>query len=170
MAGHRRSDDPAQADRAWTGYHPRAAAPAFVVAAVASLLVWTGRWYLEELSELAERVGALVVFALAWGVWPALVAVYFYRTTTYTYRLTDRAVLVDFGFWHRPVAPVWLREITQVRTGGHWLHQLIGVGWVELRTVGRAVRLVGVRHPEMFAEQIRAAAKAMTSDPPVTHP
>src|SRR5262245_57686922 len=89
--------DPALADRAWAGYHPRAMAPAIAVAAVASLLVWTGRWYLDGISDLAERVGATVVFALAWGVWPALAVVFLYRTVTFTYRLTDRSLLVDYG-------------------------------------------------------------------------
>src|SRR5579859_5465306 len=117
MTNDRRADDPAQADRRWAGYHPRAAAPAVAGTAVVSLLVWTGRWYMDDLSELADRVGGLAVFALAWGVWPALATVYLYRAATYTYRLTDRAVLVDFGFWHPPVPPVWLREVTEVRTG-----------------------------------------------------
>ena len=158
MTLHRRTDDPAQADRAWAGYHPRAALPAVTVAAVVSLVVWTGRWYLDDLSELADRIGALAVFALAWCVWPALLTAYLYRTVTYSYRLTDRALLIDFGFRHAPVPPVWLAEVTEVRAGAGWLARLLGIGWVELRTTGgRTVRLVGVRQPEAFAEQIRAA-------------
>src|SRR5690348_16626494 len=98
MPSHRRADDPAQADRAWAGYHPRAADTAVAAAAVVSLLVWTGRWYQEDLSALADRVGALAVFAPVWCVWLGLGAVYLYRAATYTYRLTDSAVLVDFGF------------------------------------------------------------------------
>ena len=107
------------------GYHPRALAPAVGVAAVASLVVWTGRWYLEDLSDLADRLGSWVVFALAWGVWPALVAVFLYRTVTYTYRLTDRALLVDFGPLSPPVPPVSLVEVTAVVVGGGWLFD----GW-----------------------------------------
>src|SRR5689334_11220864 len=156
----RRADDPAQADRAWAGYHPRAAAPAVAAAAVASLAVWTGRWYQDDLFALADRVGALVVFAPVWGLWLAVATVYLYRAVTYTYRLTDRAVLVDFGFWYGPVAPIPLREVTAVRAGAGWLGRRLGVGWVEVRTADRAVRLVGVRHPEVFAEQLRDAARA----------
>jgi hypothetical protein len=126
-------------------------------AVLVSLLVWTGKWYLDDLSELADRVGALAVFALAWCVWPAIATVYLYRAVTYTYRLTDRAVLIDFGFWHRPVAPVWLREVTGVRAGAGWVDRLLGVGWVEVQTPERVVRLIGVRHVEAFAEEIRAA-------------
>jgi hypothetical protein len=151
----RQRNDPAQADRVWAGYHPRAAVPALAGATALSLVVWTGRWYLDDLSELADRVGGLAVFAIAWGVWPALAAVYLYRAVTYTYRVTDRAVLADFGFWYRPVPPVWLREVAAVRTGAGRLSALLGVGWVEVCTADRVVRLVGVRRPEALAEVIR---------------
>lgn len=156
---NRRADDPAQADRAWAGYHPRAAVPALATAAIASLLVWTGRWYLDDLHEFADRVGALAVFALAWCVWPALLTVYLYKAVTYTYRVTDRSLLVDFGFWYRPVAPVPLPEITAVVTGRGWLGALLGVGWVEVRAAGRAVRLIGVRRPEALAVLLREAVR-----------
>ena len=153
----RRADDPAQADRAWSGYHPRTAIPALVVVAAASLVVWTGRWYQFDLRELANRYGALALYAPVWCVWAALVTVYLYRAVTYSYRLTSRAVLIDFGFRHPPVPPVWLEEVAEVRTGGGWFGRLLGVGWVELRAAGRTVRLIGARHPEELAEQIRAA-------------
>ena len=152
--------DPAQADRAWVGYHPRAAAPAVGAVAVASLAVWTGQWYLAPLSQLADRAGVLAVFALAWGVWPGLAAVYLYRAVTYSYRLTDRALLIDFGFRHRPIPPLPLADITGVRAGTGWVGRLLGVGWVVVAAGGRAERLVGVREPERFADQVRAAVAA----------
>jgi hypothetical protein len=157
MATPQRPRDPAQADRLWAGYHPRAALPALVTVAAASLLVWTGRWYLDDLSELADRAGALAVFAIAWCVWPGLLAVYLYRAVTFTYRVTDRAVLTDFGFWYRPAPPIWLREVAAVRSGAGRLGAVLGVGWVEIRTAGRAVRWVGVRHPEAVAGVVRKA-------------
>jgi hypothetical protein len=160
MTTPQRTEDPAQGDHAWAGYHPRAAVPPLAVAAIASLVLWTGRWYLDDLSELADRVGALAVFALAWCVWPALLAAYLYRTVTYSYRLTDKAVLIDFGFWHAPVPPVWLEEVAEVRTGGGWVERLLGVGWVELSAAGRTVRLIGVYRPKELAEQIRSAVAA----------
>ena len=157
------ADDPAQADRVWFGYHPRTMAPLVAAVAVASLVVWTGRWYLSDLSDLAKRFGPLAVFALAWGVWPALAAVFLYRAVAFTYRLTDRAVLVDYGFWYRPVPPVVLTEVAGVRAGAGPLGRALGVGWVEVRTAGRSVRLNGVRRPEVVAEQIRAAVAACQS-------
>jgi membrane protein YdbS with pleckstrin-like domain len=159
MIADDRTRDPALADRAWVGYHPRAALPALALAAVASLLVWTGRWYFDDLSDFADAVGDWVVFALAWAVWPAVAAVFLYKTVTHTYRLTDRAVLAEFGFLAPPVPPIPLKDVTAVVSGGGWLRRRLGVGWVEVRTAGRAVRLKGVRNPGLFAEQIRAAVK-----------
>src|SRR5262245_55766374 len=128
------AEDPAQKDLAWLGYHPRAMAPAVALAASVTALVLWGRWALEDLSAFADRVGALVVFALAWAVWPGLFAIFLYRTVTYTYRLTDRAVLVDFGFLFHPVAPIGLAEVVGVAAGCGWLTRWLGVGWVEVRT------------------------------------
>jgi hypothetical protein len=159
--GPHRTDDPAMTDRRWAGYHPRAMAPTIALAAAASLLVWTGRWYFDDISHLADRIGSWTMFALAWAVWPAIVAVFLYRTVTHTYRLTDRAVLVDFGPLSRPVAPVLLKDVAAVVTGGGWLGRRVGVGWVEVREAsGRAVRLKGLRKPLLFAEKVREAVAA----------
>jgi hypothetical protein len=153
--------DPAQRDLLWTGYHPRAMAPAIGLAISASLLVWTGRWYLQDLSDFADRVGTLVVFVLAWAVWPALVAIFLYRTVTYTYRLTDRALVIDFGFLASPIHSVALVDVTAVVTCRGWFARRFGVGWVEVRARDQAIRLRGVRKPELFALAIRGAvAKA----------
>jgi membrane protein YdbS with pleckstrin-like domain len=157
MSGDHRTRDPAQIDLAWLGYHPRAMLPAVTVAAVVSLLVWTGRWYLDDLSAFADAVGDWAVFLLAWAVWPALVFAFLYKTVLHTYRLTDRAVLAEFGFFSRPVAPLPLKDVTAVVVGGGWLLRQFGVGWVEVRTADRAVRLKGVRNPALFAERIRTA-------------
>jgi hypothetical protein len=151
--------DPAQRDLAWAGYDPRAMFPAIALSAIVSLLLWTGRWYLDDFSVFADRVGSLAMFALAWGVWPALAAVFLYRTVTYTYRLTDRSLLVDFGFLSPPVAAVDLGSVTGVAVGGGWIGRHFGVGWVEVRSGERSVRLRGVRQPALMAVTIREATQ-----------
>lgn len=155
------SDDPSQRDIAWVGYHPRAAAPSFAVAAVATVLVLSGRWYPAGLS---QRAGAWAVFALAWAVWPGLVIIFLYRTVTFTYRLTDRALLVDYGFFSYPVSPIPLCDITGIRTGGGWLTRAIGVGCVEVQTKDRSFRLTGVRCPDAFVDKIQSEVKKSKSD------
>lgn len=161
-ASDRPNCDPSQRDLAWVGYHPRAAAPLFVIGILATGLVLTSRWAVQDLSELVDRVGALVVFALAWAVWPGLIGVFLYRTITFTYRLTDRAVLADFGMFARPVAPVPLVDVTTVAADHGWWAMLFGVGWVEVRTPMRNLLLPGIRRPEAFAARIRTAAHAAT--------
>ena len=148
--------DPAR-DRLWTGYSPRAAAPVVAAAAAASAAVLAGRWYLPDLSALAERVGALVLYALALAPWLAVLAAV-YRMVTYTYRLTDRAVLVDRGSRWRPEPPVWLAEVTGVATGAGWLGRRLGVGWVRVESGDRVLTLTGVPDPEGFAAAVREAA------------
>lgn len=151
--------DLAMADRAWRGYDPRAMVPGLTLAAAASIVLLSGRWYLEDLSGLADRAGALAVFGMALAVWPGLLAVLLYRAVTYTYRLTDRAVLIDRGPLARPEPPVRLAELTGVTAGAGWLGRRLGVGWVTLAAGGRTVRLTGVRCPGAFAEQIRMVAQ-----------
>jgi membrane protein YdbS with pleckstrin-like domain len=165
MTTNNQLPDPALRELVWIGYHPRTMAPLGIVLVLVSLVLWTGQWYQSDLSDLADRIGSLTLFALAWAVWPALVAIFLYRTVTYTYRLTDREVLVDFGFLFRPVPAVPLSDISAVVTGGSWLRKQFGVGWVEVRTTDRSVRLPGVRHPSSFAIAVRnAVAKCKRSD------
>jgi hypothetical protein len=153
--------DPAQIDVAWVGHDSRAMVPTIALIAAVSLLVWTGRWYFVDLSDFADAVGDWAIFALAWAVWPALAVAFLYRTVLHTYRLTDRAVLVEFGFLSPPVPPILLRDVTAVVIGGSWLRRLLNVGWVEMRTADRIVRLKGVRNPALFAERIRATRAAL---------
>jgi membrane protein YdbS with pleckstrin-like domain len=149
--------DPAQADRAWSGYHPRAAGPGLLVALAAALFVSTGRHYLDDLSELAARVGALALFAVSWGAFAGACAAYLYKCVTFTYRLTDRAVHADFGPLFRPVPPIELPAVRAVRVRAGPLARALGVGRVEVRTAGRVLRLPGVRDPHALADLIRAA-------------
>jgi membrane protein YdbS with pleckstrin-like domain len=135
--------------------------PGLAAAAAASVVLLSGRWYLEELSELVDRAGALAVYAMTLAVWPGLLAVLLYRTVTFTYRLTDRMVLIDRGSLFRPEPPVSLAEIAAVTVGSRWLGRRLGVGSVVLTTAaGREVRLTGVRDPAGFADAIRKAVSA----------
>jgi len=157
------TDDPAQTDLAWVGYHPRALLPAIALATGASLALWTGRWFFEDLSEFADRVGVLVLFALAWAVWPLLLALCLYRTVTYTFRLTDRTILAEFGFLSRPIPAIALIDVIAVTTNGGWLSRRLGVGWVNVQTRDRMVRLSGIRKAAEFAIVIRQAMQKVKS-------
>ncbi|MBX9584629.1 MAG: PH domain-containing protein, partial [Gemmataceae bacterium] len=143
-----------------------AAAPGLAAAAALSAAVLAGRWHLDGLSALADRMGALAVYALALAVWPGLLAVFVYRAVTYTYRLTDRAVVVDRGFRWRPEPPVWLADVAGVSAGAGWVGRRLGVGWVRVAAAdGRVLTLTGVADPEGFAAAIREAAERARSGP-----
>lgn len=147
-------------DRLWRGYSPRAAAPGVATAAALSAAVLAGRWHLDGLSALADRIGALAVYAVVLAVWPGVVAGVLYRAVTYTYRLTDRGLFVDRGFRWRPEPPVWLADVTGVRAEAGWLGRRLGVGRVRVDAAGgRVLTLAGVDDPAGFAAAIRAAVE-----------
>jgi len=54
-----------------------------------------------------------------------------------------------------------LSEITAVVVGGGWILRRFGVGWVEVRTSDRAVRLPGIRDPQLFVVAIRNAVERL---------
>lgn len=150
---------PAMRDRLWRGYDLRAMLPAVVLAAIISLDLLVARWLSEDLSFLAEQVGLLSLYIPLAAVWGLLLGVGCYRVVTYTYRLTDRALLVDRGFRWLPEPPIPLGEIDQVSHHGRWPTRWLNVGSVTVRTrTGRQVVLTGIYSPASFAEAIRTQA------------
>lgn len=146
-------------DRAWLGYHPRAAAPHLAAAAAASAGLLGGRWAVEDLSGFAERTGAFVVYATVAAVWATCLAAVLYRAVTYTYRLTDRELLVDRGPLFRPEPPIRLADVTAAVAETSHLGRRLGVGRVRVTTAaGRVVRLPGVADPGRFAAAVRAGS------------
>ena len=158
MQRNRSTIDGALAERAWQGYDPRAAMPLAAVAAIASAALLAGRWYLDDLT------AALVLYALVLALWPGLLGLALYRTITWTYRLTDRALLIDRGFLNRPEPPVWLRDVTKVECGANWLARQLAIGWLKVTTADRrVVILTALRNPAAFAartSELIAEAKA----------
>lgn len=155
-------------DRAWRGYDPRAAVPAAAAAVAASAALLAGRWAAtDEVVTLPDRLATLAVYASVLAVWPAVLGLAAFRAVVRTYRLTDGAVLIDWGPLARPEPPVWLADLTGVRSGAGALGRRLGVGWVELREKsGRVVRLTGVRDPAGFAAAVENEVKASPAPPP----
>jgi hypothetical protein len=105
--------DAAAADHMWKGYHPRAAVPRVLLAAAVSAGVMVGRWRLKDMSDVAETVGPWVFFVLSACSWLIMLTVA-YRLITYTYRVTDSGLLVDFGFRNWPEPPIAWADVTKV--------------------------------------------------------
>ncbi|MFO0796531.1 MAG: PH domain-containing protein [Gemmataceae bacterium] len=152
-------------DRAWYGYHPRAAVPALAAAVAASAALVIGRVLLA--GHQPDQPAALAFYGSVLAVWPLALGRAAYRVVVRTYRLTDRAILVDWGPFFGPESPVWLSNLRAVRSGAGWLGRRLGVGWVELsETSGRVLRLTGVRDPAGFAAAIQALVTAGPAPPP----
>jgi membrane protein YdbS with pleckstrin-like domain len=137
----------ALADRAWRGYDPRAALPLIALATAVSAVLLAGRWYLDDVS------AAVVPYAIVLALWPSLLCLTLYRAITYTYRITDRALLVDRGFLNRPEPPLWLKDVNKVESGAGRLGHLLGIGWLKVTTTaGHEVTLSALHHPEAIAK------------------
>lgn len=143
-------------DRAWRGYDIRAAIPWLFLGIAVDIFVLVGRWSLDDLSSSAHRIAAIGAYVAALVGSSLLVTALLYRTVTYTYRLTDRAVLIDKGFFSLYLPPIWLEEIAEVTARMNWIGQRLGVGHVFVTTAaGRMIRMAGVRDPGEFARLIR---------------
>jgi membrane protein YdbS with pleckstrin-like domain len=155
-------------DRAWRGYDARAAVPAAAAAVAATAAIVACRFVLAGHPAVApDRLTALAVYGSVLVVWALVVGVVAYRVIVRTYRLTDRAILVDWGPFVDSELPVWFSNVSAVRSGAGWLGRRLGVGWVELReATGRVVRLTGVRDPAGFAAEVEALVKAAPAPPP----
>lgn len=153
-------------DRGWRGYDFRATVPAVVAAVAVSAAMIAGRFVLAG-SAAPDRLTALIVYGAVLVVWSLVLALAAYRVIVRTYRLTDRAILVDWGPFVDRELPIWFSNVSAVVSGAGWLGRRLGVGWVELREAsGRVVRLTGVRDPVGFASQVRELVRAAPAPPP----
>ncbi|MFO0803818.1 MAG: PH domain-containing protein [Gemmataceae bacterium] len=141
--------DPAFVDQSWRGYDPRAAAPLLLLAAALTAALLASRFLFNEF------LSAVLTYLLVLGLWPALLFVAAYRSVTYTYRLTDRALLVDRGFLHHPVPPLTYDGIAKVEHGASPVYSWLRVGWVRVSmNDGREVKLRSLRDPAAFAASL----------------
>lgn len=143
-------EDSAVVDQQWRGYDLRAAIPLVCLALVLTIALLAGRWWLDEFVE------ALVPYVIVLILWPAILGHGFYRSITYTYRLTDQALIVDLGFRNPPVPPIRFSELIGVEYGASRIHSLLGIGWVEaVARDERRIRLKALRDPAEFAALLR---------------
>jgi uncharacterized membrane protein YdbT with pleckstrin-like domain len=143
-------------DRAWRGYNVRAAIPWLCFGVAVDIFVLVGRWSLDDLSSSAHRIAAIGAYVAALVGSSLLVTALLYRAVTYTYRLTDRAVLIDKGYFSLYQPPIWLDEIAEVATRASWIGERLGIGRVFITTAaGQTIRMTGVRDPQEFARLIR---------------
>jgi uncharacterized membrane protein YdbT with pleckstrin-like domain len=160
MAKPTAADDPAEPDLYWAGHSGFAMLPGAVVGAAVSAVVMLAAPSVGSLVDLSRDTTAFVRFWLVLLGWAAAGLVWAYRGASYVYRLTPRHLVVEYGMFHRPVAPIPLIDVTAVDQRAWVLRRLFGVGAVVVRADGRApVRLSGVFRPERLAQAIRKAVR-----------
>jgi membrane protein YdbS with pleckstrin-like domain len=160
--------DPSHSDLAWRGYSSWAMLPSFVVCGALSAALLLSRWVFDDVRNFDDEVGSLVVFAVVLAIWLAQLFRWIYRGTTYTYRLTPRALFIDRGFLYNAEPSIDLLRIAKIDWGAHWLGRYSGVGWISIHTDDGGKRtLPGILRPAAFAEEIQAAMhKAKGAAPP----
>ncbi len=152
--------DPSQPDLAWRGYSGLAMLPSFVVCGILSAFLLMSSWFFDEARGVVQQIGSLAVFGLTWAIWIAQLFRWFYRGSTYIYRLTPKCLFIDRGFLYDREPPVDLASVTGVKWGADLFGRFFGIGWVAVFVADRdEVTLTGVRRPAAFAEMIEASAK-----------
>jgi len=153
----------AETDVAWRGYAGWAMIPGFVVCAVVTLALLGLDWWLDPDD---TRFSNWLLGPLLLGVWLVQGLRWLYRTVTYTYRVTNRHLYIDFGSMNLPVPRVAWAAVRGVRVDRGVIERRLGVGSVCVDlTDGRVVEMPGVWQPNEFANFLRTMAKV--TKPPV---
>jgi len=152
--------DPSQPDIAWRGYSGLAMLPSFVVCGIVSAFLLMSSWFIDEARGIVQHIGSLAVFGLTWAIWIAQLFRWFYRGSSYTYRLTPKYLFIDRGFLYDRELPIDLASVTGVKWGADLFGRFFGIGWVAVAVDNRdELTLPGVRRPAAFAEMIEASVK-----------
>lgn len=150
--------DPAEPELAWRGYSGWAMLPSFTVCLLASIVLLTARWFVEEVSNLSDRVGTLVFFGATLLIWIVQILRWMYRGASYVYRLTPKHLFIDRGVFDCPHPPIDLTKVIKVEAGSNFLTSFFSAGWVHLTIEGREpVCLSGLLYPDLFAQEIEGA-------------
>jgi len=152
--------DPSQPDLFWSGHSGWATLPSIVIGVAMSATVMLGAEYLSQWTLLHDEWAAFAAFWVILICWAGMAIVWTYRSASFVYRLTSKALYLDFGRLYGPTPPILLASITDVKCRAWALRRLFGVGSVIVSSEGCApLRLRGIFHPERFAEAINVARR-----------
>lgn len=158
QAAPARGAEPEETDLWWGGYSIRGMVPTFVLCGVLSagiILLATLLW-----AEAHPQVMWHGTMFLLIAVWSYALLRAAYLMTALNYRLTNRSLYRDRGFFKPGDGEVALGHVRQVFVERHAVDHLLGVGKVRiLADDGRAIILEGLLHPEVVAADIRQAVE-----------
>ncbi len=137
----------------WGSYSGWTMAPSFLVCCCATILVL---WLAELL--LPRGFVQLAVFGIGGAIWLFQLVRWGYRVVSYNYRLTNRRLYCDTGFFHQDRRRVDLNSIADVRVRRTLHEGLVGVGRIEITfqdSSQPALLLEGVRNPSEVASLMK---------------
>ena len=148
-----------ETDLLWTGPSVRGLLPSATLLLLTSVtLLSAGPWVAGQVG-VEHEWATFVLFWLTVGLWVVAGCRWFYRGASYVYRVTDRAVHVDFGFLHRPVPTIPLEDIQEMEHRP-WPMWFMAVGTVVIHAAGRPpVALPGLVRPKEFIDRVVTAKK-----------
>jgi hypothetical protein len=153
-------DGPEEIDVAWVAYSSRALVPSFVVYGLWTVLIVCGALVLGAWR--GTLPGRIAANSLLGALWLVQIGLSIYRMLAIQYWLTTRRLFVERGFRHPGQPGIELAQIRQVFVVRNWVERRLGIGRVGLLIEERARPLVldGLRHPELFAVEIRRKINA----------
>lgn len=158
--------DPSQPDLAWRSYSGWTMIPSFLLCIGLTVVLLMSRWFFDEARSLVEQFSLLGLFGVTWAIWLVQLFRWFYRGSTYVYRLTPQFIFIDRGFLYMPEPPIPLAEVTKVEWGTDLFGRYTGIGWVSVYISNREIEtMTGILRPAAFAEEIEAIIKKVVATP-----
>lgn len=152
----------AETDLVWTGPSVKGLIPVAGILMLISLVVLSPGSWLADWVGLEREWTTFILFWLVIILWVLAVSRWFYLGACYVYRLTNRAVHIDFGPFHLPIPAIPLEEITELESRP-WPLWFIDVGTVVIVARGRPPMLLpGLNHPQRLIDQIVKARASGT--------
>ena len=137
--------DPSMVDRQWWGFNGWKMLPMFLITGVLSV----GLFIVDLNYDHSWFSGLVIVISLIQLIRMS------YCSITFSYRLTSKRLLVDYGNLYSPQAAITPSDIRDVHVIAHKLDRLCGVGTVRLRLIsGRTIDLIGVTWPDSVAVEL----------------
>lgn len=140
----------------WGSYSGWNMLPSWAICCILTVLIAWGGATLEF-----GRFWRVLVFVLAATLWLLQLARWGYRVLSYNYRLTNRRLFRDTGFFHDDRIRIDLSLISKVDTSVKPYEAWFDTGRVLISTDEGLppIPLKGVRNPRAVAELIRACVK-----------
>jgi hypothetical protein len=169
----RRNLPPQEVDVWWGAYAGRTMLPGFGFCVLFLLVAIIAGWYCWArlgFDRLTTRYSAFALIGLVWGL---QIIRWLHRTITFSYRLTNRRLLLERNFVRSGRAELGLDTITEVRALQSPIERRLGIGTLYVFAADKnlpAMVLAGVVSPDKVSDQIRSLSKHLKEKGPAEIP